>query len=147
MQSIVTPFHSAKCFDLIDEIWSVESSFDGIMYTLTDNVLIGSLLGPALANIFVGFHEKNLQSGNKNPEFYFLYVDDTFCVCNKEMKADLFFSSLNDVHSALKFTLDNETHFSLLLVCWTPSRFHWSVFIKPTFLGLYILWNSFYPSK
>lgn len=36
---------------------SVEFSFDNIMYWQIEGVALGSLLGPALANIFVGFHK------------------------------------------------------------------------------------------
>ena len=39
---------------------SVEFNFDNIMYRQIDGVLVGSPVGPVLANIFVGFHEKRL---------------------------------------------------------------------------------------
>ena len=38
----------------------VEFSFNNQMYTKLDGVAMGSPLGPALANIFVGFHESRL---------------------------------------------------------------------------------------
>ena len=37
-------------------ISGVEFNFNDIMYKQTDKVAMGSLLGPALANIFVGFY-------------------------------------------------------------------------------------------
>ena len=37
----------------------VEFNFNDIMYKQTDGVAMGSPLGPALANIFVGFYEEN----------------------------------------------------------------------------------------
>ena len=43
-------------------ISGVEFSFNDIMYKQTDGVAMGSPLGPALANIFVGFYEKNSSS-------------------------------------------------------------------------------------
>lgn len=39
---------------------SIEFSFNDIMYKQIDGVAMGSLLGPALANIFVGYHEGNI---------------------------------------------------------------------------------------
>ena len=38
--------------------FAVELSFNDIMYRQTDDVTMGSPLGPALANIFVGFYEE-----------------------------------------------------------------------------------------
>ena len=42
--------------------FGVEFSFNDIMYKQTDGVAMGSPLGPALANIFVGFYEEKLFS-------------------------------------------------------------------------------------
>ena len=38
----------------------VQFSFDDKMWQQVDGVAIGSLLGPVLANIFVGFYEQRL---------------------------------------------------------------------------------------
>ena len=38
----------------------VEFSFNNFMYKQIDGVAMGSPLGPALANIFVGFYEQKL---------------------------------------------------------------------------------------
>ena len=60
------------------------------MYRQVDRVSIGSPLGPTLANIFIGFHEKGLLSCQNKLEVYFCYVDDTFCLYNSETEVDLF---------------------------------------------------------
>ena len=57
----------------------VEFSFNNTMYKQTDRVALGSPLGPALANIFVGYYEKLFSQTQKSPT-YFTYVDDTFAI-------------------------------------------------------------------
>ena len=41
---------------------------------------MGSPLGPALAKIFMGFHESRLFHNAVKPGIYFRYVDDTFVI-------------------------------------------------------------------
>ena len=43
-------------------VLGVEFSFDGKMYKQIDGVVMGSPLGPILANIFVGYLESNCSS-------------------------------------------------------------------------------------
>lgn len=68
-----------------------------------------------------------------------------------ESEVDHFFSLLNGVHPALKFTVDKEVNGSLpfldVLVHRTPSLFITSVYSKSTFTGLYTRWNSFCPKR
>ena len=45
---------------------------------------MGSPLGPALANIFVGFQETKLFLNVKKPLIYYHYVNDTFAVFGNE---------------------------------------------------------------
>ena len=63
---------------------SVEFSFNYTMYKQTDGVAMGSPLGPALANIFVGYYEEKLFSQTQKPPTYFRYVDDTFAIFDHE---------------------------------------------------------------
>ena len=49
---------------------SVEFSFNDIMHRQIDGVAMGSLLGPALANIFVGYYESKLFQTTSKPEMY-----------------------------------------------------------------------------
>ena len=51
-------------------------------------VSMGSFLGPALANNFIGFYEKELLSSPNKPEVYFHFVDNTFCLFNNETEVD-----------------------------------------------------------
>ena len=43
-----------------------------------------SSLGPALANIFVGYDEEKLSSETRKPPIYFRDVDDTFAIFDHE---------------------------------------------------------------
>ena len=58
-------------------------------------------------------------------EVYFRCVNHTFCLFINVMESDLFFTFLNHVHPALKFTLKKKTNLSLpfidILICTTTS--------------------------
>ena len=58
----------------------VESNVKNQMFKKLDRVAIDSPLGPALANIFVGFHESGLFRNTIKPGVYFRYPDDTFLI-------------------------------------------------------------------
>ena len=83
-------------------------TFDNIMYRQIDGVSMKCPLGPALANIFIGFHEKKLLASPNKLVVYFHFVDSMFCLFNNVSEEDLFFTSLNDIHPALRFTRDKK---------------------------------------
>ena len=116
---------------------------------LLDGVAMGSPLGPALANIFVGFHESRLFDNTVKPGVYFRFVDDTFAIFGSELGCDHFQEKLNSLHPALKFTVEKEQNSSLnfldVLVEREGTGFLTSIYRKPTFTGQYIRWNSFSP--
>ena len=90
---------------------SVEFSFNNNMYRQIHGVAMGSPLGPALANIFVG--QQELFNVVNRPLAYFRYVDYTFAVFNNEDHCSAFLSHLNSLHSSLRFTHEKESHHSL----------------------------------
>ena len=63
----------------------VEFSFNNKMYRQIDGISMGLPLGPALANVFVGFYEQKLVSQIAKPQVYFRYVDDTFVIFYHEV--------------------------------------------------------------
>ena len=89
----------------------VKFSFNNQMYKILDGVAMGSLLGPALANIFVGFHETRLFNNTAKPGVYFRYVDDTFVIFGSELECDHFHVNLNQLHP--NFRVEKEQHNSL----------------------------------
>ena len=107
----------------------VEFSFNNTMYKQTDEVAMGSPLGPALADIFVGYYEEKLFSQTQKPSTYFRYVDDTFAIFNHEAEADEFLTKLNCLHpsssSPLKKRKGNVYHFLMStskeqMLAWRP---------------------------
>ena len=78
------------------------------MYKQLDCVAMGSPLGPALWNIFVGFQESRLFDNIVKPGLYFRYVHDAFALFRSELDCDHFQKQLNLLHPALKFAVRME---------------------------------------
>ena len=91
----------------------VKFNINNQMYKQLDGVAMGSPLGPALVNIFVGFHESRLFDNTVKPGVCFQFVDDTFAVFSSELDCDHFKGKLNLLHPALKFTVEKEQNISL----------------------------------
>ena len=108
---------------------------------------MGSPIGPALANIFVGFYEEKLFSQTQKPPKYFRYIDDTFAIFDHEAEADEFLTKLNRLHPSLRFIFEKEKEKCLpffdVYVERTDIGFETSVYQKPTFIGHYLHWESF----
>ena len=112
---------------------------------------MGSPLGPILAKIFIGFHERRLFDKFPKPFTYLWYVDDTFVSFKSRSDALKFFDTLNQLHSSLSFTMEEESNGQLpfldVSVKRGDSSFLTSVYRKPTFTGLYLDWHSFAPKS
>ena len=128
---------------------SVEFLFNKNIYCQVDGVAMGSPLGPTLANIFVGYHERKLFSATIRPSTYFRYVDDTFVIFENTTDYQIFFDKLNNLHPSLKFTMESEENNKLpfldVLVTkdYDRDQYLTAVYRKPTFTGNYIRYESF----
>ena len=96
-----------------------------------------SPLGPALANVLVGFCESKLLKNVKKNLLYHCYVDDTLVAFNNEKDCEEFFIHFNSLHRSLRFTFEKECDNCLssldVLVEKHDPKFVTSVYRKPTF--------------
>ena len=126
--------------------------FDGDYYDQIDGVVMGSPLGPVLANIFMcHFEEKWVFKSKGRPSIWFRYVDDTFTLFDSKSIALQFLQYLNSCHVNIKFTIEFEENnvipFLDVLIKRHNHIFSTSIYRKKTFTGLYTKWDSFTPRK
>ena len=125
-------------------------TFNNKFYIQVDGVAMGSPLGPILANIFLSHHEENWL--NKcpikfKPSFYRRYVDDIFVLFESSESADSFREYMSSKHQNINFTVEKENVSSLsfldVKICRKNGKFVTSVYIKPTFSGVFTNYESF----
>ena len=69
---------------------SVEFSFNNIMYRQIDGVAMGSPLGPAVANVFIGYCESKLFNVISKPTVYFVMLMTPFLFFTKKLTSKNF---------------------------------------------------------
>ena len=124
-------------------------SYKGKFYEQTDGVAMGFPLSPAVANFFMQkFEHQALDSAEKQPKYFFRYVDDTFVVWpHGEKELHKFLRRLNNLHNNMKFTMELESNGALpfldILIKRRPdgSLAH-SVYCKPTHTGTDLYLNA-----
>jgi len=115
--------------------------FDGQLYEQTDGVAIGSPLGPLMANVFMCHLEDKVACDGMVPSLYKRYADDTLAkMPNTDTAAD-FLTTLNGLHSSLKFTImelpaDNRIPFIGIEIIKNGTELETCVYRKPTNTGL-----------
>ena len=128
--------------------------FDGQYYDQVDGLSMGSPLGPTMANVFMGTHEKQWLQNFQGPDvlFYRRYIDDVFCVFEKEESVEQFLNYLNNRHPNIKFTMEKEKEgvlafLDVLIKKEVDGSFVTSTYRKPTFTGLLTNFTSFVSSS
>ena len=124
--------------------------FNGSLYDQIDGVVTGSPLGPVLANLLIGHHEKRGFKNFHGSEilFYCEYVDNTFCLFHLENDAIIFFDYINFRHPNIRVTMEKEAHHKLpfldvIVDNNDPSSFLTRVYCKTTFTGFLTNYFSF----
>jgi hypothetical protein len=121
---------------------SVEDSiflFDGELYSQIDGMAMGSPLGPAFANSFLCYYEKQWITQCPplfKPLLYRRYMDDCFVVFKEKDHANMFLQYMNERHNSMRFTMEQEVNNSIsfldVYVTHINNIFKTSVYRKPT---------------
>ena len=119
-------------------------------YKQHDGVATGFPLGPALANVFLCYHEKIwLQSfpSEPKPVIYRRYVHDTFLLLRSKHHIEKFRNYLSRQHRNIRFTseIGNENFVSFLdiKISRENNKFTTSVYRKPNLGGVVTNFESF----
>ena len=113
--------------------------------------MMGSPLGPTLANLFLAHMEQQWMSMNFSPILYRRYVDDIFCVFENESDSKNFFVFINQQHQNLKFTFEegenNTLPFLDVNIIMKDDEFETHIYRKTTFTGLLLNFHAMCPEQ
>jgi len=126
--------------------------FEEEFFEQVDGVAMGSPLAPILANLFMWHHEKDwLNNYTAEILFYQRYVCDIFCLFNNKNDALHFFERINNKHSNIKFTMEEQSNnvlpFLDVSINNSNNNTKTSIYRKKTFIGLFTNYLSFSPIK
>ena len=112
-----------------------------------------SPLGPIMANIFLSHHEGkwlNKCSIEFKPSFFRRYVDHSFVLFESSESADSFREYISSKDQNKNVIVEQENVGSLsffeVKICRKNGKFITSVYIKPTFSGVFTNYESFIPT-
>ena len=126
--------------------------FNRKLYEQVDGVVMGSPLGPTLTNVFLVHFETNwLQNcpSDFKLHYYRRYVDYIFVLFTSPEHLEAFLNFLNSRHANMLFTIESEkqnrmSFFDVQIIC-EDKAFTTSLYLKPTFSGVYTHFDSFLP--
>ena len=126
--------------------------FDMEFFSQIDGVVMGSPLGPTLANVFLCHHEKkglNDCPNNFKPVFYKRYVDDIFVLFKKSEHVQIFVNYMNSKHKNISFSSETEKDGAMAFldvnIFREKGKFVTNVYRKETFTRVSTNFSSFIP--
>ena len=81
-------------------------SFQGQFYERVEGAAMGSPVSPTVANLYIEHFERTVLSIATTPRLWLRYVDDTFVIKQEKHKQN-FLEHINNVNSAMKFTVES----------------------------------------
>ena len=125
--------------------------FNGALYKQTDEVAMGSPLGPLLANVFMSSLEEKLELEGKLPDYYPRYVDDTLTIVPNITAATDFLNTLNHAHPSVSFTMeikkDGMLPFLGTQLLNRAPQIETKVYVKPFNTGLLVHYQSYVDNR
>ena len=126
--------------------------FSDSLYQQIDGVIMGSPLGPTLANFFLANLENKLLSieSSQNPALYLRYVDDIFAIFRKGQGHEKFLEILNRYHPSIQFTVEKSTDtlpFLDVEIRLNTNNFDSWVWRKKTHTGLFLNFSAITPKN
>ncbi|XP_071792712.1 uncharacterized protein [Asterias amurensis] len=125
--------------------------FQGKYYEQTAGTSIGFPISPVLAYIFMEeFESSSLLTADLRPSLWLRYVDDTFVVWpHGQDSLHEFLQYLNQQHSSIKFTMEQEhsgklPFLDVLITRNQDGTLHHSIYRKPTHTDRYLHQRSFH---
>jgi hypothetical protein len=126
---------------------------NGETYTQIDGVMMGCVLGPTLANFYMGNLEKSILDNfnlNTQPFIYCRYVDDIFVVIDSIEELEKL-KKLFELNSILKFTFEIEKqkviNFLDCKITRIDKKIETDIYIKETSDCSYLNFKSICPMK
>ena len=121
-------------------------------YEQTIGAAMGSPLSPVIANIFMEhFEQSALANSVYVPKIWKRYVDDIFAIWpHGKEHLDTFLSYLNNIHPAIKFTIEHEDDqhslpfLDIALTRNSNGTLNHGVYRKPTHTDRYLNYRSFH---
>ena len=131
---------------------NVQFTFNNELYRQSDGIMMGSCLGPILANIFMAKLEMEHEHIIDSLDFYVRYVDDILIFVRNRRECEQLLTVFNSWHGNIKFTIEHENNdaipfLDVMLARRQDGTLMRSVYRKPTWLPLYIHYHSYAPMK
>lgn len=131
--------------------YNIQFLFNGHIFRQKDGVAMGSPLGPLLADVFMStVEDSGLKSIVHGCKLYKRYVDDIFCIIDKEKSHVDLLRVANAAHPNVKFTCELEENDKLafldvLLIRRVDNTLSRRVHHKATWSGQYTHFQSYVP--